>query len=72
MTQARAMTASGTAAVHHDHEDEHHDHDDDAEDDGPGPADDPRWVLVPLVVGLVIGLILAIVFGFGSGVPSIA
>lgn len=39
--------------------------------DAHGPVEDPRWVLVPLVVGLVVGLILAIVFGLGSGAQAL-
>ena len=51
------------AAVDHD---DHDDHDDDH-----GPAEDPKWVLLPLVIGLVIGLVLAIVFGLGSSVRAL-
>ncbi|NLV54350.1 MAG: hypothetical protein GXY13_01925 [Acidimicrobiales bacterium] len=48
--------------------DAHHDdhgHDDHGHDDGHGD-EDPRWVLVPLLVGLVIGIVLIAVLGVQS------
>lgn len=60
------MTSTGATALSHDQpSDDHDDHDEH------GLAENPRWVLVPLVVGMVIGLILAIVFGLGSGVRAL-
>jgi len=48
----------GASAAGHDDHDDHDDH---------GPAEDARWVLIPLLVGLVIGIILIAVFGLQSG-----
>ena len=31
------------------------------------PAEDPRWVLIPLVVGLVIAVVILAVLGLDSG-----
>jgi hypothetical protein len=46
-----------------------HDHD---PHDGPAAhvAENPRWVLVPLLVGLVLGVILLVILGIDGGVPA--
>jgi hypothetical protein len=50
-----------------------HDHDltaDDAHE--PHPVDeDPRWVLLPLIIGLVIGIALIAIFGLVPGAPAV-
>ncbi len=38
----------------------HHD------DHGDHPAEDPRWVLVPLLAGLVLGIVLVVVLGLDA------
>ena len=55
---ATTSTTTSTTATHgHGHgHDEHDAH----------PAEDPKWVLVPLAVGIVIGIVLLVVFGFAG------
>lgn len=35
------------------------------------PAEDPRWVVPPLLVGMVIGLVILVILGLSSGATSI-
>jgi hypothetical protein len=51
---------------HDDHDD--HDHGHGSEDHG--PPEDPRWVLLPLLVGLVIGIAVLVLLGLDSGVAA--
>lgn len=53
-----ATPAYGATSVGHGSHDSHDEH---------GPAEDARWVLVPLVVGLVIAVIILAVLGLDSG-----
>lgn len=47
------------------HEADEHGHDDDHHDDH--PAEDPRWVVGPLVVGALVGVVLIILLGLQAG-----
>lgn len=47
------------------HEPDDHGHDD-HDDHGDHPAEDPKWVLLPLVVGLFLGVVVVIVLGLAS------
>jgi hypothetical protein len=50
-----------------DHEDDQTAHD---AHEAHGPAEDPRWVLLPLIIGLVIGIVVVAVFGLVPGAPA--
>ena len=51
-------------AAHDDHGHDAHGHD----DHGDHPVEDPKWVLVPMVIGLVVGLVLVIgLLGLNAG-----
>lgn len=60
------------AVPEHGHEDDHghddHGYDDHGHDDhGDHPAEDPKWVLAPILVGLLLGVVAVIVLGLQSG-----
>ncbi|MEJ7582875.1 MAG: hypothetical protein WKF43_02080 [Acidimicrobiales bacterium] len=62
-------------AVGPDEHDEHDEHDGGAHasghgDDADHPAENPSWVLVPLLVGLVIGVVVLVILGFSSAAPA--
>jgi hypothetical protein len=62
--------ATGHVAPAHDLTDavyDAHAHDSQEEHDGfdGHVAENPRWVLIPLLVGLVVGIILIVIFGLG-------
>ncbi len=49
---------------------DHDDHAHDDHDDHGHPPEDPKWVLLPLVVGFVIGAVLIAIFGIQSSAPA--
>jgi hypothetical protein len=52
----------------HAHEDDETAHD---AHEAHGTPEDPRWVLLPLVVGLVIGIIVVAFLGLVPGAPAV-